>query len=441
MFTALRGRLTTSRHLRLHSQEDVRLNSLAPPYRNSPAAESHESVDWASTGESDSQVYEAQRVPLGDEDDWLPSTRTSITSLSDNNPTHASQPLKANGIQQYWILARNVCVCLIALGLYIYLYFSDMSFANDSTFAYISTEIDPKPHDKSSATWKTPMIIFGLVTGFVVIIFFIYSPVAKPFRPKYPTSEAIHRSNKQLLWTSLALLPFIILLPINLAITPNIIASAIAEKRFNTACDGWVTSFTLNSISSSNGMLAAGSFFSSGLYIGLVTLDGGEAGWRVSYTRDANAPADFNDYNLSQVAFNSDSLGQSFTTLCNAVAPNVSNTIDCTSGSALSFVQHNPSSDVSVFTDEEIPVVSLLFGPPATMFTANYSNWENYPPLGILYDQNMNEEVKVVRKGNQNACYEPMKVCGTGFFQTFVSMAYVWGVWQQWGIGEGNCGI
>lgn len=283
------------------------------------------------------------------------------------------------------------------------------------------------------------MIIFGLATGFAVLIFFIYPSVAKPFRPKHSSSGAIHRSNMQLLKTGLVLLPFIILLPINLAITPDIIASAIVEKRFGTACDGWETSFTLNSISGGAGIVATGAFFSSGQYIGLVTLDGGVSGWRVSYTRDANAPVDFNDYNLNQIAFDSNSLGLSFTTLCNAVSPNVSNTIDCTSGSALSFVQYNPSSDVSVFTKEEIPVLSLLFGPPATMFTANYSNWENYPPLGILYDQNMNEEVKVVRKGSQNACHEPMKVCGNGLFQTFVSMAYAWGVWQQWGVG--NCGI
>lgn len=289
------------------------------------------------------------------------------------------------------------------------------------------------------------MIIFGLISGTAILLLFCYPWVAKRFKPSQRISmtQRQHRSNRQLVKTGLGLIPFVILLPFNFALTPNLIASAIAEKAFNNACNGWETTFELNSIPNGDpGSIANGNLLSYGRYAGPISFQGGEAGWRVSYSRDPTAPDDFDDKNITQIAFNSDGIGQSFTTLCNAIndVNATADTTDCTTGSSISFIMYNQSSDVSMFVSEEVPVVSLLFTPPAMSYSANYSKWEEDPPLGWLYDQDMNVGVKVVRKGSRNECNRPIKVCGQGVLQGYVSMAYVWRRWQEWGMGAGGCG-
>jgi hypothetical protein len=315
----------------------------------------------------------------------------------------------------------------------------------DSVFAYVYAEVNPRPRFKSSETWRTPMIIFGLIAGTALVLLFCYPWVAKRFKPSQRISamQRQHRSNKQLVKTGLALIPFIILLPLNFALTPNLIASAIAAKAYENACNGWETSFVLDSIPNGDpGSIANGNLLSKGRYAGPISFQGGESGWRVSYSRDIVAPDDFDDKNITQIVFNTDGIGQSFTTLCNAIGDvnATADTTDCTTGSSLSFVMYNQSSDVSMFVDEQIPVVSLLFTPPAMSYSANYSKWEEDPPLGWLYDQNLNEGVKVVRKGSRNACNRAIKVCGRGVLEGYVSMAYVWRRWQEWGMGDGGCG-
>ena len=289
------------------------------------------------------------------------------------------------------------------------------------------------------------MIVLGLASGTTIVVLFIYPWIAKKFRPSHRASLAgqIHRSNKQLGKTGLALLPFIILLPLNFAITPNIVSSVIAQNMFNHACDGWQTTYILNGIpNTALGASSGGDLISKNTHVGSLTFTGAETGWRVMYVRGPSAPNDFNDSSLQQIVFNEDGIGQSFTTLCSAVGdPNAqADTTDCTTGSALSFVMYNASSDVSMFMDEELPVVSLMFSPPATTYSANYSNWQEGPPLGSLVDQDFKEKIKVVRKGSQNACTQPIKVCGGDLLESFVAMAYVWRRWQEWGMGSGTCG-
>jgi hypothetical protein len=287
------------------------------------------------------------------------------------------------------------------------------------------------------------MIISGLLSGISIVFIFIYPWISDKFRssPRASTLGQIHRSNRKLGKTALLVLLFILLLPVNFAVMPIIIANAIAWKHFNSACDGWQTSYILYGIPSNNGTEANGDFLYNGALVGFLDFSGAETGWRVMYTRAPQAPQDFNDDNLLQIIYDEGDLGQTFTTQCNTV--NVQNatasTIDCTTGSALSFVMYDTASNISVFTDNQVPSVSLIFTPPATSFSANYSNWQDGPPLGSLIDQNMNEQIKVVRSGSGNPCTSATKVCGRGLLESYAAMAYVWRNWQEWGMGLGNC--
>ena len=53
-----------------------------------------------------------------------------------------------------------------------------------------------------------------------------------------------------------------------------------------------------------------------------------------------------------------------------------------------------------------------MFSSPPTTYSANYSNWQEDPPLGNLVDQHSREMVKVVRNGDE--CAGPVKVCCRG---------------------------
>ena len=229
----------------------------------------------------------------------------------------------------------------------------------------------------------------------------------------------------------------IILLPVNLAVTPNIVARFVAAKKFDSACSGWPTSFLLDSIPLSiSGSPVSGNAVSRSSHAGDITFTGGISGWRVSYVRAPDAPTNFNDQDLVAVIYDSRDIGRTFTLQCNS-DDEFHTVVDCGSGSVISYIQTNPNADLKVFTDLEAPLVSILFS--RNSYAANYSTWIESPPLGSLYDWNQNEEVRVVRKGNRNACGTQIKVCGRDFLETFVSMAYIWRRWQEWGIGEGHC--
>jgi hypothetical protein len=289
------------------------------------------------------------------------------------------------------------------------------------------------------------MIIAGLISGTAITLSFVLPWLANKFRPspRSSTHGQVHRSNRQLGRIGLSLLPFMILLPLNFSLTPNLIASAIAQKLFDSACDGWETSFILYGIPNpgDRGASSSGDLFSRGRLAGSLTFTGAETGSRVMYTRNANAPTDFDDKNITQTVFNERAMGQSFTTSCSAIGVEgaTEDTTDCISGSALSFVMYNTASDVSMFVNEDVPVASLMFTPPATTYSGNYSNWQEAPPLGSLVDQNLKEQVKVVRKGSANACKRPIKVCARGILEGSVAMSYVWRRWQEWGMGTGGC--
>ena len=455
MLSSIKDRLKRPppQHIRVHSQDDLtQLTQLSPwprtPYGN-PAASASDDYLSRSAGYDDGSRNmdnhgDGEEQPLtgeersefrrGMRDDGYPSPPL---------PVSMSHPRKKKS-RFNWAFWIKLVFCAALLGAYVFLYHLSEMYLTARTIDLISSEVNPRPHAISSGTWRAPMIIAGLLGGTALIVCYIYPWIASKYRPSARSSMLglIHRNNRQIARISLWMILFAILLPINFAVTPNIIANAIAQKMFDSACDGWETSYVLYGIPTNDTVLSNGDLLYNGELVGSVTFSGAETGWRVMYTRDPNAPSNFNDNNLTQVIFDERDLGQSFTTECTQLAPiqNASaGTVDCTTGSALSFVMYNMNTNVSMFTANQVPLVSLIFSPPASSLSANYSNWQEGPPLGTLVDQNLNEQIKVVRSGSANACTGATKVCGRDLLESYAAMAYVWRSWQEWGLGMGNC--
>jgi len=314
---------------------------------------------------------------------------------------------------------------------------------------FLIAEINPQPWAQPSSFWRTPMIITALVCGTGIVILFLFPIVndrvrgPKSLRTINRDGLPQYRSNKQLLYTGLLLIPCFLILPVNFAVTPIIVADIISNANFNKVCNGFATSYLLDQIpSSQDGIAVSGNIYSAGNNVGSLVFQGGQGGWRITYTRSPYAPHSFNDSGLTQVAFQQADLGTTFTVLCTPTSSNVSANVDsCVVGSSISAQYTNTSLGTSIFTSNAVPVVSMFFaGPEIVSYSANYSMWSDQPPLGGLWDQNGFEQIKVAQKGSGDGCSSSMMVCGDSFLESFVSMGYIWRRWGVWGITQGHCG-